>query len=85
MRKGREEHGWKVQTWAQVQAQLAPPAPVLETPPSQEEIMKRVEEVEQLGHAGRSLESSPAQQLAQMAVEAGPSTLGGEEPAHKKP
>ena len=26
----------------------------------------------------------PTQQLAQMAVEAGPSKLGGEEPAHKK-
>ena len=38
-RKGREEHCQKVQTWAQVQVQLAPPAlvdppaPVLETPP----------------------------------------------------
>ena len=49
---GREECGWKVQTWAQVQEQLAPPAlvdppvPVLETPPSQEEIRKQIEEAE---------------------------------------
>ena len=61
-----------------------PPALVLETPPSQEEITKRIEEAEQLGQVGRSPKSSPTQQLAQMPAEAGPSTLGREEPAHKK-
>ena len=60
------------------------PVPLLETPPSQEEIIKRIEEAEQLGQVGRSLQSSPTWQLAQMAVEARPSTLGGEEPVHKK-
>ena len=33
---------------------------------------------------GRSPQSLPTQRLAQMAAEAGPSTLGGEEPARKK-
>ena len=37
-----------------------------------------------VGGVGRSPPSLPTQQLAQMAVEAGPSMLGGEEPAHKK-
>ena len=63
---------------------MDPPAPVLETPPSQEEITKRIEEAEQLGQLERSPKSSPIWYLAQMAVEAGPSTLGGEEPACKK-
>ena len=41
-------------------------------------------EAEQLEEVGRSLESSPTWQLAQMAVEAGPSTSGGEELARRK-
>ena len=36
------------------------------------------------GGVERSLSLLPTQQLAQMAVEAGPSKSGGEEPAHKK-
>ena len=89
-RKGGEEQGQRVWTRAHVQVQLAPPAlvdpppTVLETLPSQEEITKKIEEEEWLGQVGRSPESSPTQQLAQMAAEAGPSMLGGEEPAYKK-
>ena len=56
----------------------------VETPPSQSELEKRVEEAEKLGEVGRSPETSPTQQLAQMAVEAGPSMSGGEEPARGK-
>ena len=38
----------------------------------------------ELGEVGRLLESSPTQQLAQMAAEVGPSMLGGEELARRK-
>ena len=43
-----------------------------------------MEETEKLGEVGRSPESLPTWQLAQMAAEAGPSMLGGEEPAQRK-
>ena len=49
-----------------------------------EEIVKWVEEARWLEEVGRSLSSSPTQQLAQMAVEAGPSIMGGEEPVRRK-
>ena len=61
-----------------------------ETPPVQSELPtlseleKRAEEAKRLGEVGRSPESSPTQQLAQMAAEAGPSMSGGEEPARRK-
>ena len=45
---------------------------------------RRVAEAEQLEEAGRSPQSLPTQQLAQMATEARPSMLGREEPARKK-
>ena len=48
-----------------------------------EEMIGQVEEVSRLEVVGQSLSSLPTQQLAQMAAEAGPSTLG-EEPAHRK-
>ena len=60
------------------------PAPVEETPPTPGEIERRKREVERLEEVGRSLGLSPTQQLAQMAVEAGLSTLGGEEPDRRK-
>ena len=41
-------------------------------------------EAEQLEGVGRLPSSSPTQQLAQMAVEARPSMLGGKEPARRK-
>ena len=41
------------------------------------EVERRREEVRKLEELGRLLESSPTQQLAQMAAEAGPSTLAG--------
>ena len=52
LKKGKEECVWKVNTRAQVHVEPAPPAlvdppaPVLETPPSQEEWNKKIEEVE---------------------------------------
>ena len=47
--------------------------------------MRCITEAEQLEGLGRSLSSLPTQKVAQMAVEAGPSMLGGrEEPARKK-
>ena len=61
-----------------------PPVPVQETPPSQEELNKRMEEAEWLEQVGRSQELLPTQQLAQMAAEAGLSMLDGDEPAQKK-
>ena len=48
-----------------------------------EEMVRWVEEARWLEEVGRSPSSSPTQQLAQMAVEAGPST-SGEEPARRK-
>ena len=49
-----------------------------------EEVEKWVEEARQLEEVGRSPSSLLTQQLAQMAVEAGPSMSGGEEPVRRK-
>ena len=49
-----------------------------------EEVEKWVEEARQLEQLGRSPLSLPTGQLAQMAVGARPSTLGGEEPIRRK-
>ena len=87
--KGKEECVWKVKIRVQAHVELAPPAlvdppvPVQETSPSQEELNKRIEEAEWQEQVGRSPELSPTWQMAQMSVEAGPSMLGGDEPAHK--
>ena len=62
----------------------APPTPVKEAPSQVEKIMRRIVQVGQLKGVGRSPSSLLTQQLAQIAVEAGPSTLGGEEPARRK-
>ena len=43
-----------------------------------------VEEARRLEDVGRSPSSLPTQQLAQMAMEAGPSALGWEEPVRRK-
>ena len=51
--------------------------PEVEASPTQSALEKTVEEAEKLEQVRRSPESSPTQQLAQMAAEAGPSTLGG--------
>ena len=61
-----------------------PPAPTQEPQLDQEEMRRRVMEAEWLEEVGTLPGSSPTWQLAQMAVEARPSTLGREEPAHKK-
>ena len=61
-----------------------PPVPEMEAPPTPKEIEKRMAEAEKLEEVGRLLESSPTQQLAQMAVKAGPSSLGGKELAQSK-
>ena len=67
----------------------APPIPSQSLPRREvekqmEEAEKCVEEVRRLENVGRSPSSSPTQQLAQMAVEAGPSMLGQEEPVRRK-
>ena len=61
-----------------------PPSPALQTPLVAKEIMRRIVKVEQLEGVGRLPQSSVTQQLAHMAVKAGPSMLGGEELARKK-
>ena len=61
------------------------PSPTREEEEKQmEEVEKWVEEARRLEDVGRSLSSLPTQQLAQMAAEARPSTLGVEEPARRK-
>ena len=59
------------------------PSPVREVEKMVEEAKRQVEEARWLEDVGRSPSSSPTQQLAQMAVEAGPSALG-EEPVQRK-
>ena len=49
-----------------------------------EEAERQVEEARRLEDVGRSQSSLPTQQLAQMAVEAGPSMSGKEEPVRRK-
>ena len=84
-----KEGGWKEdpkgETWAEVHVvPVEPSVPDVEAPPTLSKTEKRRAEVEKLEELGRSPESSPTQQLAQMAVEAGPSTSGREEPARRK-
>ena len=62
----------------------APPTPAKEAPLQAEEIMCQIAEVEQLEGVGRSPSLLPTWQLAQIAVEAMPSTLGKEEPVRRK-
>ena len=49
-----------------------------------DEAEKQVEEARRLEGVGRSPSSLQTQQLAQMAVEAGPSALGKEKPVRRK-
>ena len=79
-----EAQGWGTFPTSEVPHTSEPPAPTQETPPDQEEMRRRVTEAEQLEEVGRLPVLSPTWQLAQMAADAGPSTSGGEEPAHKK-
>ena len=65
----------------------APPIPSQKAPTCEgggEEAERWVEEAKQLEDVGRLLSLLPTQQLAQMAVEAGPSDLGREEPVRRK-
>ena len=93
--EGRKDEGMMMRAWMHVRTEVktrrqvlveaqGPPSLAQETPPDPEEIIRRIAEAEWLEEGGRSSQSLPTQQLAQMAVEAGPSKLGGEEPAHKK-
>ena len=61
-----------------------PPSPVHHPFPEKKEMEEWVEAAGQLEGVGRSLSSLPTQQLVQMAVEAGPSKLGKEEPVQRK-
>ena len=66
------------------------PSPVKESSPRREvekrveEADKQVEEARQLEDMGRSPSLLLTQQLAQVAADARPSTLGGEEPVRRK-
>ena len=90
-RMGEGRKALQVQTRAEVHvkpvgppALVEPPVPDVEAPPTPSEMERRRAEAEKLEEVGRSLESSLTQQFAQMAVEAGPSMLGGEELARRK-
>ena len=82
---GEEQENWMETT----PLSCAPPLPVKSSSPVREvaqaleEMVGQVEEASRLAEAGRSLSSSPTQQLVQMAAEARPSALG-EEPARRK-
>ena len=85
----RRQVRMRAEMYAQSQPQrpptlVDPPAPAQETPPDQDKIRRKVAEVEWFEEAGRLPQLSISQQLAQMATEAGPSMLGGKEPARKK-
>ena len=97
LRMGERKRALQVWSTAEVHAEpQEPPAlvdssvPERETPPVQSELPtwseleKRVEEAERLGEVGRSLESLPTWQLAQIGVEAGPFISGGEKPVRRK-
>ena len=60
------------------------PSPAKEASPRREEVEKQVEEARWVEEVGRSPSSSLTQQLAQMAAEAMPSTLGREKPARRR-
>ena len=87
---GEGKRAPQVQTRVEVHIEPAPPVladppvPEVEWSPTQSNLERRVEEAEKLGKVGRLSELSPTHQLAQMAGEAGPSMLGGEEPARRK-
>ena len=89
--KGEKDVRRKVMEGVHAQSQpqrpptpVDPQTPVQETPLDQDKMKRRVAEAEQLDEVGRSPQLLPTQQLAQMAVEARPSTLGVKEPARKK-
>ena len=97
-RKDREERRvlWTKEEWEELAAKgRRPPSPVHHPSPAKKpsparEVEKMVEEAERwveearwLEDVGRSLSSLPTQQLAQMAAEARPSSLG-EEPVQRK-
>ena len=66
-------------------SQARKPSPMREEEKRQmEEAEKWVEEARRLEDMGRSLSSLPTQQLAQMAVQPGPSASSKEEPVRKK-
>ena len=80
-----------MRTRVEVHTEPAPPAPAeppvseVEQAQTQSKLERRVEEAEKLGEVGRLMGLSPTQHLPQMAVQAGPSMLGGEKPVRRKP
>ena len=89
-RKGEKGKSKKVRIRAEIHVPPEEP-PVLVEPSMLDEKdsqtqceMKNRVKAEKLEEVGRSLESLPTWQLAQMAVEAGPSTSGRDEPVRKK-
>ena len=79
--KGEGRKTLRVRTQTEVHAV---PKPVEEAPPTPGEIERRKVGAEKLEKVGRLLESSPTQQLAQVAAEARQSMSGREEPARRK-
>ena len=79
--KGEGRMTLKIKMWAEVHAALAPDE---EAPHMPSKIERKKVEAEKLEEVGRLPESSPTKQLAQMAVETGPSIPGGEELARRK-
>ena len=84
-RMGEGRKALQVRTRADVHAEqelqvlVDPPVPEVEAPPTLSSMEKRIAKAE-----GRLLESLLAQQLAQMAAEAGPSMSGGEDLVQRK-
>ena len=66
----------EIQAATQVHTTVGPPTPG--------KVERRREEVRRLEKVGRSPESSPTRQLAQMATDVGPSSSTGEDPVQKK-
>ena len=84
-RKALAEKGWRPPSPVHHPSPAKRPLPVREEEEKQvEEAERWVEEARRLEDVGRLPSSLPTQQLAQMAAEAGPSTLGQEEPARRK-
>ena len=78
------EKGWRPPSPVHHPSPAKEPSPRREVEKQMEEVEKQVEEARWLEDVGRSPSLLLTQQLAQMAVEAGPSTLGREEPARRK-
>ena len=84
-RNALAEKGWRPPLQSTTHPPAKKPSPMREEEEKQvEEAERWVEEAKRLEDLGRSPSLLPTQQLAQMAVEARPSTSGVEDPARRK-